>query len=77
MTKKYNPIPLLIYAWYITPDIFCNRSKVKFISDRLISLGDCPHCYNTGMVEVTKDCGIPKSECCGGCTELVECENCK
>jgi hypothetical protein len=77
MTKKYNPLPLLQYANHIIPDWYNNRKALSYINIRLLSIGWCVNCGNTETVEVTKDCGIPKSECCGGCTELVECENCK
>jgi len=75
--RKYNPLPLLLYAWDILPDIPVNEGKKSYLSQRLLDLGHCTECDNTGRVEVTKDCGKPKSFCCGGCTEEVDCGRCK
>ena len=77
MTKRYNPAPMLQYANYIIPDWYGNRKALSYINIRLLSLGWCVNCGNTGTVEATKDCAMPKSECCGGCTEIISCPNCK
>jgi len=74
---KYNPLPLLLYAHSLTPDIFCNRGKIKYLEGRLLELGHCTSCSNTGYVTIYS-CSKPLSTgCCGGCEETVECDNCK
>lgn len=77
MKPKYNPLPLLLYAWGTTPDIPVNYDKTSYISRRLLELGYCTNCDNTGRVEVMKACTKPMSSCCGGCTEEVDCEACQ
>jgi hypothetical protein len=37
---------------------------------------ECPECCGDGLVEVLKACSRRISDCCGGCTKLVECETC-
>ena len=34
----------------------------------------CPDCDGEGFVEVQAVCHKPASDCCGGCTEMVDCE---
>ena len=36
----------------------------------------CKECDGKGVVEAFIDCGKPASECCGGCTKEIECDNC-
>jgi RecJ-like exonuclease len=35
----------------------------------------CRDCQGTGQIEVF-DCGMPASQCCGGCTKYYTCGNC-
>lgn len=37
----------------------------------------CETCEGNGYILEYKDCTMPASECCGGCTEEVECEVCE
>lgn len=74
---KYNPLPFLLYAWQTTPDTYANYPKIAYLNQRLLDLGHCTQCEGTKEVEANKDCGKAASICCGGCTEMIECENCK
>jgi hypothetical protein len=38
---------------------------------------ECSECYGDGTVEVGPVCSMPASMCCGGCTEIYQCETCK
>lgn len=35
----------------------------------------CSKCFGTGTYTVIQNCGVPDSECCGGCTEVVDCDD--
>jgi hypothetical protein len=77
MIKKYNPLPLLIYAHHITPDWSVNNKILSYLNIRLLSLGHCVDCGNTRKVDRVR-CDAPTmSVCCGGCVVSVECDNCK
>ena len=39
-------------------------------------LTDCDKCDGTGTMDVLKECGQPSSNCCGGCYEPQECDQC-
>ena len=36
----------------------------------------CPDCDGCKEIEVMKQCGRSTSMCCGGCSEMVECDKC-
>jgi hypothetical protein len=36
----------------------------------------CPDCGGNGVVYEMISCGRSMSDCCGGCTRDVKCENC-
>jgi hypothetical protein len=36
----------------------------------------CPECSGNGVVYEMISCGRSMSDCCGGCTRDVKCENC-
>ena len=37
---------------------------------------ECEKCEGSGFIEAEKNCTLPASMCCGGCTEMVECPTC-
>lgn len=37
----------------------------------------CEECKGEKTIEVYNGCGYPASECCGGCTETIECTGCE
>jgi hypothetical protein len=49
------------------------------VEEEIIDL-KCPICNGTGIedIDISRSCmKFPIGECCGGCTEKGECENCK
>ena len=67
-----NLLALLLYAYSVTTDY----AKLNYINRRLLDLGYCVECDNTGQVDEIS-CNKPTSVCCGGCEVKVECQNCK
>ena len=55
-----------------------NPTRLRLVNINNIILMQQPKCYNcqgTGTIEVF-DCGMPASECCGGCTTNYTCPDC-
>jgi hypothetical protein len=57
---------------------FCTAeesSKPHGWSTSPMGLSFCPQCEGRGQVDYI-DCGMPASQCCGGCTKSIECDKC-
>jgi hypothetical protein len=37
---------------------------------------ECKECDGEGFIEIGPICSYPASQCCGGCYERKQCENC-
>ena len=45
--------------------------------DQICLKRECDECQGKGVVPYLKQCGMPASHCCGGCTENGECSECE
>lgn len=49
------------------------KRKNKFYYEQEIK---CHHCNGVGTIEYFKGCNVPQSDCCGGCYDICDCEEC-
>ncbi len=62
--------------WYELRNDFVNSWYTKQKST-IMKTKECENCDGTGTIEVRAICTVyPYSECCGGCTDDVDCPEC-
>ena len=78
MNDNYNGIKAMLemvdgIAYSVNDEEICTVLDLELFTDFSES-NVCVYCFGEGFTEERKECWKQASDCCGGCTEYVECE---